>query len=726
MDGRLTRPFFMAREKDILKDAKERFEHAASVFSEQRDRMIEDLEFSNPADPQQWDEHLRLSRERDEGGPRPCLTFDQTNQYIAQVVNEARQNKPGINAIPVDSKGDPAVASAYEGLFRQIEYASRASQAYDTAVEHAARTGLGFIRVYAEVVDAETNEQEIRIGRVHDQMTVLIDQDYVEPDGSDAMFGFVNSVVPKKRFEKKNKGRSTNSWDLPGYYRTDDDSVMVCEYQCVHETTESRVLVDGPDGESMSMTVAEYEELATQIGFRPPVTAEFKAKKRTVKWYKLTADEVLEEADFASQWIGIVPVIGYETWIKGKRYLCGMVRRMMDGQRAYNYERSAYIETVALQPKAPLSASAEAIAGYEGDYETANVTRHAVLRYNAYGENGEKLERPDRIAPPVMSQAFVQGAIMAREDIQASIGMYRANLGAPSNETSGKAINAREKQGDVANFHYVDNLGRSIEHVGRIIVDMIPKIYDTRRFVKLAGIDGKLSQVLIDPKLSAPVQKNGKGAAEAINPNIGKYDVRVKVGPAYTTQREEVAEQLSLILQKAPDFLPILGPMWVKMQDWPDADKVANLLLSMAPPQVQEAAKEGEEASPDPRLAQAEQIIQQLHLQLQEVINSQEAAKAQNDAAKVEIDAYDAETRRMQALAPALTPEQVNAIVQQTVQQIMTTPVEVPPNDNVSNDQMHPFGGADNGPFIGQDPQSSGWGAGSQDPNGGPAGALLG
>lgn len=665
----------MARERDIIKDARERFEAAASTFSDQRNRMIEDLEFSNPADPQQWDELLRRNRELDEGGPRPCLTFDQTNQYIAQVVNEARQNKPALEALPVDSKGDPAVAAAYEGLFRQIEYASKAGQAYDTAIEHAARTGLGYVRVYTEVVDPETNQQEIRIGRVHDQMTVLLDQDSVEPDGSDAMFGFVTSVVRKSRFEKRSQRRSTTSWDVPGYYQTDIDSTLVCEYQCVEETKERRVLIDGPENESVSLTIDEYEQLSAQIGFRPPVNAEFTAKKRSVKWYKLTADEVLEQADFPSRWIGIVPVIGYETWIKGRRYLCGMVRRMMDGQRAYNYERTAYIEAVALQPKAPISAAVEAIAGYEHDYETANLTRQAVLKYNAFDERGQPLPRPDRISPPVMSQAFVQGALMAREDIQASIGMYRANLGAPSNETSGKAIHAREQQGDVANFHYIDNLGRSVEHVGRIIMDMIPKVYDTRRFVKLAGIDGKLSQVLVDPSLPMAAKKNQRGKAEAINPTIGKYDVRVKVGPAYTTQRQEVAEQLSLMLQKAPAFLPILGPMWVKMQDWPESEKIAKLLLSMAPPQVQEAANEGEEAPPDPRLMQAMQIIEQLQQQMQELANSQEAEKARIDAAGIEIDAYRAETERMQALAPALTPDQVNAIVQQTVQQIMATPV---------------------------------------------------
>lgn len=672
--------------QDLLQKAKECFKEDQEAFRDNRERMLEDLRFSNPACPEQWDDAVRRSREQSEGGARPCLTFDQTNQYIAQVVNDSRQNKPGIKVIPVDSGADVEVAEKIEGMIRHIEYSSRAGIAYDTAQEYAARIGLGWLRVVPEVVQAERNEQEIRIKRVHDPLSVLLDANSQEPDGSDASRGFIETVLTKKAYKELYPKASVISWDstdrMDGWIA--DESVRVCEYFYKVETKVNNLVIAGPAGERITVSEDEYWRLAEQTGMRPMVEATFPSTQTEVKWVKMSGMEILEETDFPSRFIPLVPVLGYEVYVEGRRYLCGMTRRMMDSQRAYNYERTSYIEQVALQPKAPFVIPWESVENFQDEWATANTSNRAYLPYNAMDGEGRQLPQPQRQGPPPVGAAFIQGGALALSDIQASIGMYRANLGAPSNETSGRAINARQREGDTANYHYIDNLSRSIEHLGRIIVDMIPKIYDTERVARITGDDGSIDAVKINPDMEQAKQRTED--ALVINPSVGQYDVRVRVGPSYSTLRQESAEAIGQLLQGNPAAFAVLGPEWAKMQDWPNAEKVSKMLLAMAPPQVQ-ALSQGDQDIPAPVQAQMQGMKQQMEqmqqalqaaqqqIETQTVEAMRKMAEADKDRA---VDAYRAETERMKVMQPAMGPQEIQALVLQTVQQLLTSP-PIPP-----------------------------------------------
>lgn len=662
----------MADEKQFTR-AKRRIDDALDRSREQRNRMIDDLEFSNPANPDQWDRIAKAARSN-----RPCLVFDQTNQYIAQVVNDARQNKPGIKPIPVDNNADPKVAEALEGIIRHIEYVSRAGIAYDTAAEYAARIGLGGFMVLPKIMRPETNQQEIAIRRIHDPLSMILDPDSTEPDGSDLRWAAIEYTMPREEFEEEWPKAKISGFDASDAPWFSDKTIRVCDYFEVVETESPRKVVTTPDGEEMHLDADEYNSITASTGIAAPITREYKAVERTVRWLKLSGAEVLEESTFPSQYIPVVPVTGYELWVKGKRHLCGMVRRMRDAQQAYNYERTAYIESVALQPSAPYIAAYEAIEGHEDAWRQANTAKAAFLPFNHVDEQGNPIPRPQREQPPVLPTAFVQGGMAALNDIQAAIGMYRANLGAPSNETSGRAITARQREGDTANFHYQDNLNRSIEQLGRIIVDMIPRVYDSARIARLMSSDGSHKFVTINPEQAEAYIKDEQGNV-SINPSIGSYDVRIVSGPSYTTLRQEASEGLGNILQANPSLTPIIGPMWAKMQDWPEADKVAKALTAMAPPQVQQILN-GEDSEQIPphamqMLSEAKQHFDGLMQQLQQCEQAlAEAQQAAQDAAgktaaeheKNQIEWYKAETQRLAALKPeGVQPEAVAQIVVQ-------------------------------------------------------------
>jgi len=662
-------------QQDSFQRAKERIDEAKDHYRDEHERIREDLRFSNPANPEQWRNDDMLLR-----NGRPSLTLDRTNQFISQVSNDMRQNKPGIQVIAVDDKADPKTAETLGGIIRHIEYRSRAQHAYDTAGDLIARCGRGWLRVIPEVVDATTNEQEIRILRVTDPNACGLDPNSTEADGADAMWGYAETLMSDRAFKAAYPKAKPVPFGDAGWYS--DGMITVCEYFEIQEQSENRIIAVTPDGLRNTYTEDDYWALAQSLGVNPHVLGTVQGKKRTVKWQKMSGAEVLEETVFPSQFLPIIPVIGYELWVDGKRFVCGLTRRLMDGQRLHNFQMSAMAEFLASQPKAPFLVPFEGLDGFENDWKKLNKGNPGYLPYNAFDESGNAIPAPSRLSPPPMPGAYAQMAQFAVSEMEASVGMYKANLGQQGNETSGRAIRARQMEGDTATFHFIDNLSRSIEQLGRVVVDMIPRIYDTTRIKQIIGINDERQMVKINPDLPQAAKLDAKGKVVEINPNVGKYDVRVKAGPSYTTQREETVQQLTDMMQAQPQLAPVLGPMWARLKDMPESDKIAKLLLAMAPPQVQ-AMESDEQDMPPAALAK----IQHLEQQLQEANQVMQQAAQRLDelqaedkkltyeylvkAAQIQNDEYGKETERLKVLGPAIDPQQLALMSAQLVLQAL-------------------------------------------------------
>lgn len=642
-------------QQDHHRRAMELYDDAKECWRENHQRMLEDLRFSNPADPQQWDTASKLLRKG-----RIMHTHDRTNQYKQQVVNSARKNKPGIVTAPADSRGDVEVAKRIDGVLRHIEYSSRSHIAYDTAIGHAADCGIGWIMVVPRVIRQYENHQEWRIERVIDPLSVML-LNSTEPDGSDATDGFAETLISKKQFKATYPEAnpmswgdgSTNGWVL-------DDMVRICTHQYVVETDEKWVTVANPETqEELNLSAKDYEELTASIGYSPPITREFVAKKRRVMAETLSGSEVLEETEFPSSWIGMVPVIGYETYVDGKRYLCGLTRRLRDSQIDYNFQRSAGTESIALQPKAPLLTPIEAMVGHEEHYANLNSGNPALLPFNAYDGEGRPIPKPERVRPPDLPTSYIQGAQQALSDMEAAIGMLRTSGDAPPASASGRALRERAISADTATFHFPDNQSTSIEQVGRIIVSGFSRIYDTRRVVRIIGEDGNHDAVTVDPEMPQAVERRG-GKVVAVNFNVGEYDVRIKTGPSYTSQRESAAEGIEQILSAAPQFTAVLGPQLVKLRDFPDADKTARMMVATLPPQMQKIFNEGDDGDPhvtQQKLQAAEAQIEQMQQagqQLQQQVSQMQQALAEKQT-QTQID--------MQAAQSKAQTDQLNAQV---------------------------------------------------------------
>lgn len=571
-------------DEEILQVALKRFALSEEQEMEIREQALADIRFRAG---HQWEDDVARIRKQ---ANRPSFTVNRMPQFIRQLTNDQRQNRPAIKVNPVDDKSDPEIAEVYQGLIRHIEVQSNADAAYDTAFQHAVEGGFGFVRIATEYCEESSFDQDIVIKRVPNQFSCRIDPNYQEPDGSDATWGFCYEELTKDEYEAQygdSDLAKMDGWEGIGdrYMNwVKKDTVRVAEY--FYKEFKKVKICQMPDGE-----VVERSELPKEFP-EEMIVKERMAIKTVVHWLKINGMEVLERTIWPGKWIPIIPVLGDEIIIEGRRILEGVIRHAKDSQRLHNYFVSSEAEAIALAPKAPWIGPKGAFKGFEKKWQTANTQNHSYLEYNASTIDGKPLPPPQRNFGEPNVGAITQARMQSADDMKATTGIYDASLGARSNEQSGIAIQRRNMQAQTSNFHFVDNLTRSIKHVGRQLVDLIPKIYDTERAVRIIGEDRKEKIIVINQVVDPE-----KGLVK--NPvNYGKYDVAVDVGPSFQTKRQEAMESMLEFMRIYPAAAPILGDLVAKNGDWPGNEEVTKRLKKMLPPELQEDEEGGSAISP--------------------------------------------------------------------------------------------------------------------------------
>lgn len=616
---------------EILGQARERLKRCIEAGAEERARQRDDLLFSIL---EQWPGAIRAERENDPNGARPCLTIDHINQYIVQVVNDMRQNRPAVKARPVDEGADIETAQIFQGLIRQIEDQSSAHIAYATAAESAVRVGEGYFRIVTEYEDDQSFNQVIRIRRVPDMFSVYLGH-HLMPEGSDAPYGFVFEDLLLEDFRARwprAKYHSTefSELDRGQEFWAQEGKIRVAEYFYFEQAPVELVFT----AEGRALARAEYEALEEA----PEIVDSRPSRRRALKWCKLTGVEILEKRDWAGRYIPIVKMIGKEAWIDGRRCLWGLVRPAKDSLRMYNYWASTITEKIALSPKAPFIGAKGQFEGLEDRWSQANRVNYPYLEYHPVSVDGLSVPPPQRQAPAPLEVAMIQQLQTIREDVQASLGMFKASLGREQPNQSGRAILALTRESDTGTFHFSDNQSISIQHGGRILVDLIPRIYDTARVLKILGEDGKIASAQIDPEQGAAhrdiVEAGGK-IRKIYNLGVGTYDVTVTVGPSYNTKRMEAAQLFTELgnTAKDPASAAVMRYLAVKNSDVPGADQGAEMLEKLLPPGL--VKQEGQsQIAPEVmmKMQQMGQALQQLGQQNQELKAGLEEAMARVNA----------------------------------------------------------------------------------------------
>lgn len=587
-----------ARLEKFLRLAQDRFKLAAEAEAENRKDMLDDLEFRVG---NQWPSDIMAARQLD---GRPCITINRLPQFLRQVCNEQRQQRPSIQINPVGDGADTDTAEILQGIVRHIEVNSDAEIAYDTSFEQCVTVGLGYYRILTDYIEG-TRDQEILIKRIKNQFTIYYDPATIEPDYSDAGWCFEIEDIPISEYKADyvdSRAASLTDFQSIGDQAPDwatKDTIRVANYWHVEETRTTEGKID------RKVVCSRINAIEVLNADHPDYLDEYFG------------------ALWAGTWIPIIPVLGDDLDVNGKRHLAGLVRYAKDPQRMYNYWNSAATEMIALAPKSPWVGAEGQFAGREAEWGEANVKNKAFLQYKPVSIGGSAVPPPTRqsIEPPIQAMA-----VMIRQadvDLKSTTGIYDPGLGQNKGDQSGRAVQLLQKQADVAVLNYVDNLSRSLRFTGKMILDLIPKIYDAPRVQRIINPDNSINHVIIHNQQPGEAQaisdnqvmEQMQNGIEAQIPKIydigtGRYDVTVSVGPSYQTKRQEsVAAQLELV-KAFPAIVPIAGDLIIRNMDWPGAKDIAERLKKMLPPNLQD-----DDGTPEVKIQKMQAALQQMSQQ---------------------------------------------------------------------------------------------------------------
>lgn len=617
---------------------RERYDACTEHESDLRELSVADIKFAN-VPGEQWEEDQKRKR-----GKRPCYEFNVLRQHCRQVTGDQRQARPSIKVRAVEDD-DADGAELRQGLIRNIEGQSNAERAYDTGFQFAAEGGFGCWRVVTEYSADDAWEQDIRIKEVRDPFAVWFDPAAVEYDRRDAGFAFFEQSIPRDQFKAKYPKAQVIDFegnkDYGDWFKK--DTVRVAEYWVKKPVTRTLLLLsDGRsvDADEITPVLDELEQQGIKVA------RERKVQTHKVCMYLVSGAEVLSGPhDWPGKFIPLVPVYGDLLHVDGRDVYSGLVRFAKDAARLNNYHMTTAMETVAKLPKAPYLVTPKMLEGkgVQRMWERAASEDPLFLPYTP--DDKAPGGRPIRENNPEFPVAMVQLAQVCNDLLKGVTGIHDASLGARSNETSGKAIIARQREGDTATFSYQDNLARSIRYTGEILLDLIPKVYDTERVVRILGVDGgekfvKINQAVFDQQQARQVIVNDLSA--------GKYDVTVSTGPSFSTQRAEFTELMNTIFQSNPQTFALFGDLFFKSLDAPQAQELAERAKFLLPPPLQQQMTQGKELPPEAMLAmqQAQQAMQEAQQQLQALQQAQQELmqdKAATDADKAQVQAQKAQ-----------------------------------------------------------------------------------
>lgn len=650
---------------DIVAAALEDFRTAAIAEQPLRDEQAEDNRVMNG---RQWDPRLKAMRDQD---MRPVLTINRAIQFRNQIVNNVRQNRPAITVMPMDGVANKETAEVFQGQIRHIETQSYASVAYDTALEMAVNIGRGYLFLDTKWIGTDF-DQEITIGAVDEFESCYLDPSYTEFDASDAHFGMRLMDELRDEYERRwghiSPVASLDRWatgTLGRRHRKDwlpKGRVRLAKYYWIEEQHEKRVIArvslppddEHPNGETnqaiiWQSAIKPLEDLgATVLVLKSRI-----AIRKTCRWALINAVDVLEQGTYPGTRIPIVPVVGNMMNVDGERDFFGITRPLRDPQRMYNVWVSAQTETIALAPRSPFIVAIDQIKGFQDLWREANRRNYAYLPYHPKVQGDQLVPPPQRnsFEPPI--NAIMQATRQADNDMKGVTGIYDASLGEQGPQESGKAIGQRKLQGEVANFHYVDNLARAMTSLGRLLIEWVPVIYDVPQTRRILGIDNKPKLAIIHAgnqdaanAMLEDAKKLDEGIERTYDLSVGRYDVVVSTGAAFESRRQESADFMQRIIEAYPTLVPIIGDIVFDEIDTPGASKIAERLKKALPPELQD---DKGKAQPDPaqlqqQLAAASQQIQAMGAELEQ-LKSEQATKMLDIASREKIAAFNNDTK---------------------------------------------------------------------------------
>lgn len=643
--------------KDLLARVKARYKVMYEADEENRRAGMEDLKFVN-VPGSQWDDNMKQER-----GKRPCYEFNKLRISGKRIINDMRANRPSGKVRAVEG-GDVETAEINEGLIRNIWNTSDGDTVIDYAAEYQVNAGMTAWRIDTEYSSDSAFDQDIFVRPIQNPFCLYADpacKDFLKRDAEDWI---LTERISKKAFESRyGKADKIDFEELGGFDDEDwedEEAVRVAEYWYKEPYKKEIWLIQGQDG---PVTVDSESDEARGI------PQEAILKRREVVCDKIlhcvvSGQKILEKpTEWAGSQFPFVMIYGEYIVIDGKTYWWGLPRFAKDAQKAYNVARTSISEKIAMQPKSKYWATAEQAKGLTAQWSKAHKEN---LPFQLYNPDPKAPGPPQMMAEAQVPTALIAESQIASDEIKAVTGIFDDSLGNKTDSQSGRAIYARQQQGEIATFNYQDNMAKGIKRTYELLLDLIPNIYDTERELRILGSDGaedyrKVNQVVYDPATGRQVRINDL--------STGKYDVTVTVGPNFSTLRQEAAETYGALAQQFPQIMEIAGDLVMKSMDLPYADDIAERIKSILPAPIQQMMNKDKQLPPE--IQQAMQQVQQAMAQVQEHGQLVQAAaqeveqdKSANEKTKAEIKTELANVRAARAEFDAHVADELLKLMQ--------------------------------------------------------------
>jgi len=638
----------------ILEEAKARFKKCQTWESHARNNWRADMKFcyGDSVNLFQWNSDIIDSRT---AAGKPCFTINRTRNYCMQIINDSLANKSEVQVRAVGGEASFASATVMEGILRHIQYISDSQLAYEQASHDQVIGGIGYWRIVTDYARDDSFDQEIFIRPVRDALSVYMDPHISTISGEDAEYAFVFTDIDRDEFKRAYPRYKDAIADVP--FSLDDqetdswvqeDRIRLCEYfRRVYKTdrihqTEQGVIRGSDMDEDDNQALTDHPDVPTRDIITP-----------VVEWYCIAGDRIIDKSIFPSRFIPIVRCVGLENVIDGVCDRVSHTRSLIDAQKSYNFSTSSGIEYVSGQSKSPWLADVASIEGMEEYWKDCNLKTYSVLPYRGRGDDGQEIAPPQRADPPVYAAAFLDALKVAASEMELVSGQPPAAMGEQGNERSGKGIIERQRAAANSTYHFVNNLSTALRYTGKILIDMVPRVYDTERTLRILAQDGQQQTIKIDPTAPQAHQPvpgldaesfSPEQVAAVLNPSRGEYDVIAEVGPQFTTRREQFISATMDLMAQNEQLAPLIADLVFASMDFPGAQEIAHRMRRMVPPQALGLV--------DPQLQQMQQQLQQQQIVMAQMAQELKEAesRAESIALKKDIDYYKAETDRLKAV----------------------------------------------------------------------------
>ena len=599
-------------DKKVLKRIRNRRDAVVSATQDDRELALEDTLFCKKGN--QWPEDAKAKRI---AAGRPVMEVDHTNAFVDQLVNDERQNRPSVKVSPIGDGADEDLAEVLQGYFRHVEMISNADYAYDRASESQKRGGFGFMRVTTRFIAEDSFDQDIVIESIANPFQWYLDLNSTEPDGSDAKWALGEVDIDRDDFEEMFPDSKGLSWiesvgnEAKGWLSADRKTIRIAEY---YELQEKPInLVKMQSGETIKLPSGQ--KVAKEL--LSLVTAERKSTETELWWYKTNGVEILESRKLAGKLIPIIPVYGKELIVNGERWHWGVVRALKDPAIAINAYTSNITEALGLAPKVPWIAAIGSIPeNLKHDWASAGSDNKNVLYYNAWNPDNAEQELP----PPTRNvvEPAIQAMVIAKQDAEMALksvsNMFNPSRGnQEEGNMSGRAIRALQQQGQTGNFHYSDNLNRSIKQLWRVALGMASYVIDTERILRIVGEDGRERRVKVNT--IEPVNGSKSGEPKIFDMKRAKegFGIHISTGPSYASKRQENTAILMDLAKAVPGIAQMGGDILVRQVDFSANDELADRLT---PPQFKKPDENQPQIPPQVQ-QQLQQMGQMIEMQTQ-------------------------------------------------------------------------------------------------------------